>query len=177
MVSKLMKFLAPIILFVSCSSPPSPSPEVPKPKYQHVSLFLRKGTLTGSFFEQYTLQGEKLFSECGEMQGEKKVVLEDELVSVDKEKLEAITPLITQLSITNAKLEPKGSGRGFLDSGIAQIIITDDQKSRDITTSTNSIQGQQSGIEGAINDLIENIRGLSPTIMCGNKNFFGFRKR
>ncbi|GEM_PF-6437542 len=177
MVSKLTKFLGLVLLLVSCSSTTPPLPETPKPKYQHVSLFLRKGTLTGSFFEQYTLQGEKLFTECGEMQGEKKVVLEDELVNVDKEKLDTISPLITQLAITNAKLEPKGSGRGFFDSGIAQIIITDDQKSRDITTSTNSVQGQHSGIEGAINDLIEKTRGLSPTVMCGNKNFFGFRKR
>lgn len=165
------------VIFFSCGSPPAPKPEVPKPKYQHVSLFLRKGALTGSFFEQYTLQGDKLFTECGEMQGERKVVLEDQLVTVTTEKLEGLLPIVGQLSITNAKLEPRGSGTGFFDTGVVQIIITDDEKSRDITTSANSVLDQQSGIRGAINDVVEKMRGMSPTVMCGNKNFFGFKKK
>lgn len=179
MVKKLMKIFLLIssIILTSCSSESPPIPEAPKPKHQHVSLFLRKGALTGSFFEQYTLQGDKLFTECGEMQGERKVVLEDELATVSPDKLAELLPIIYQLSITNAKLEPRGSGSGFFDTGVVQIIITDDEKSRDITTSANSVQDQQSGIRGAINDVVEKMRGLSPSVMCGNKNFFGFRRR
>jgi hypothetical protein len=165
------------LILLSCSTTPAPQPKSPKPKYQHVSLFLRKGALTGSFFEQYTLQGDKLFTECGEMQGEKKVVLEDQLVTVTAEKLEDLLPIVNQLSITNAKLEPRGSGTGFFDTGVVQIIITDDEKSREITTSADSVLDQKSGIRGAINDVVEKMRGLSPTLMCGNKSFFGFKKR
>ena len=169
-----------LLTLVACSSqePAQPNSEAPKNGPDlNASLFLRRGSLVSSDFEQYTIQKGSIFMECGAMQGEKKVVVEDSLVSLQGKNTEKLSYLINQVGNTRAKLEPKGSGRGVFDPGVYQLSITDPQKTREVTTSLDVVRNGTEGLEGALREIAERMRGFSEKKLCDNGVFYGLQKR
>lgn len=168
-----------LLALTACSSDeaPPPPPAVKAPSNLNLALFLRRGSLVSSDFEQYTIQKNSLFAECGIMQGEKKVVLEDTLIPLADKDLDKLTYLVNQVSETKAKLEPRGSGRGIFDPGVYQLTINSTAKKRDIITSLDVVRNATESLEGALREIAERTRGIVEKKQCGNQVFYGIRKR
>lgn len=111
------------------------------------------------------------------MQGEKKVVVEDALIPLANKDLEKLTFLVKQVSETKAKLDPRGSGRGIFDPGVYELIINSSEKKRSITTSLDLVRDATESIEGALREIAERTRGIVEAKICGNKVFYGIKKR
>jgi len=140
------------------------------------NLFLRHGSLGASHFEQYTIQKNFIFIECGEIQGDRKIIEADELYSLEGKDLTRLGFLLSQVSITTAKLSPKNITEATKDPSILQLTIMDVKKSREITTSLSAITEGASSLETVLLEIAERIRGLNHKILCGNNNFYGIEK-
>lgn len=162
------------LISVSCSKDATVSPQKVDSLFE-ANLFLRHGSLSASEFEQYKFQKNSIFFECGEVQGEKKIIVGDSLSEISGADTSRLNFLLNQVSITSAKLS-KNTSMYSRDPGIIQLTVIDSMKSREITISLDSITHSQDGLELVLREISERIRGLNRNDICGNKSFFGLGK-
>ena len=155
------------------------------PQYNlELNLMMARGKLGGSNFERYNLKGNRLWSECGDLEkkSSKPIFVPKEqlpseisnkqLVEIES-KYEEITLVLTQRSDLLAGLPKPETPFSIIQDGVFEIKFTSPQEHPTILTSFTALKDGENALLKRIETLTSLIRKSSGRSPCGQRKFFG----
>ena len=149
---------------------------------EHVTLdfYVSRATLTRTEFEQFKLNGEMLFSECGLVLGGRQSPQQNKLKRLSDEEsaslLENINKVLEFSAKHNLNLDPPASSTSMFDAGQFILKISRDSGSEEIKTTLDSVvSGSKTSLEN-LKKLARSIREAAMRsheshTLCGNRRF------
>ena len=165
------------LLLLSGCSTSTPQPPPPHSSVQASEVFLSRGSLTGTSFEQYKLTAGQLYYECGTMNRNRYAASEQDLLQLSPEAEGAIQDLArsfdTLFGQPPPRLDPPGNSNGVFDPGQASFVVSNGKETREIRTSLDTIANASSPLPGRLKRFVMALRGAVPKEPCGSSAFFG----
>jgi hypothetical protein len=151
-----------------------PAPPV---QAKSLELFFQRASLSTNEFEQYKVNGEKLFFECGAVRRGRFVADKQEFVSFPpnfSERYEQrLAQVVAALDGNNNEFDSPGRARGLADPGIFLLEVQLVNGVKSVKTSFDSVVDPNSKAEEELQQLAKLLRGAAGGEVCGNKSFFG----
>lgn len=156
------------------------SPEI-DPSTVSFGMYLQRGGLGGSEFEQYKTLSDSLFVECGDISKGRVNSEYQRVLEVDSQKLivakQRVARFVTQYkSISSAQYDSPGMGGGFSDPGKCTVRLRAGERSLEIKTSLDWVERSRDEVSRELRHLVEVIRGLPSNTLCENKDFYGLKR-
>jgi hypothetical protein len=174
----MKKYYLPLLILAGCASE-SPAPQSLSGPLS-LSVYIAKSTLLRTpEFEQHVIKGDKVFSECGVIQGGKVQAREQKVSGVPENQLNKIKKSVAEIQhaeqIGELKFKPLSTESGFFDEGRTIITINSDNFALSIKTTLNAISSPFTPQEQSASELVRKVRKASATT-CGTVKFFGVPK-
>ena len=175
----VLSLLLSVVLLASSACTTQLEDNIPSVTYDFdsIGLYLARGSLTKTDFEQYKVFSKNLFFECGEIKGGENIPAQQApalLTPTQQKKIQgtatALCEVLENSNFTFAKQDPK---HGIANSGQLILDLSVNGKEYKIKTSVDSISNSKSLQEKKLRRLVEAIRGSTKTPPCGLKEFYG----
>ena len=168
------------ILTTACSlSPQSPPPATIA--LRSVALYYHRGHSLGSDFEQFKLDSNRLFIECGAVSGGRHSAKEQRIVALSPEQLDDVKSKAWQVrryvEELRAQFKASGTGSTIFDPGRLSLELRFDDGSHKIETSFDSIANGTEGREAVVKEVVQAIRAAAGNPPCGKGTFYGLSSR
>lgn len=177
---KLQIFSLALVFLCSCGVSNQPTPEKQAEKLTSFELYLfRSNMLDAPGFEQYTLQGEDLFYECGQVRRGRHLAETQDLKKLNQNEVNSLSSSAKELAANYSKddkFEQPGGKNHFFDHGALTLQLSVPTKEVEIKTSLDSIATPSNQREKMVQRFVESVRGVAGSV-CGNNEFFGLGKR
>jgi hypothetical protein len=166
------------VLMSGCGST-APTPTAPTDSSGPISVevFLSRGSLNGTDFEQYKFNGPNLYYECGKIARGRYASQQQEFIAVNTETSTALSARLQDLHAiaerSPAPLDPPGKSNGMFDPGQATFAFTGSSGTKELRTSLDGIVNSASSVPGKLQRLAVALRGIPPASPCGNAEFYG----
>lgn len=146
------------------------------------TVYLQKGGLGDTEFEQYKLLPIGVFVECGKVVKGRFNAEYQKIIEVHPDTLNALRSNVSSYVQAHAKLskddvDAPGSGSGFTDSGRCEVMLSSSGDSVIVETSVNWVQSARTRASRELRALIEEIRDLPENSLCGNRSFYGLNRK
>lgn len=171
------------LLLTSCSSsaPAGKAPGAAAPLPESLELYMSRATLSGTKFEHFKLLGQKLFVECGDIQGGRQSTGSQEVLKLDPAVSQQIglsaSSVFEVIDKHPFKFETPGSNKNLFDPGQFTLSLETKDKQHKLESSFDSAISGDFQAERRIKKTAELLRGAAQEKLCGNKIFFGLGTR
>jgi hypothetical protein len=145
------------------------------------SLYLQRGGLGGSEFEQYKTLSDSLFVECGDISKGRVSSEYQSVLAIDSQELAEVKKRIARYinkydSISSDQYDAPGMEGGFSDPGKCIVRLRAGERSLEIKTSLDWVERSRDELSRELRHVVELIRGLPSNSLCENKDFYGLKR-
>jgi hypothetical protein len=163
------------VLLAGCSSRAISNPP-PDFRVESADLFLSRANLNETEFEQFKVDGSKLFVECGKIRRGRFIPQQQQVFPVTAEELAELSKRAWQVSLyKDQSFDEPGDNSSLIDPGQAYITLGFGNSSLEIKTSLDAVSSQTSLGETALYSFVSNMRALAGGTLCATKSFYGIR--
>lgn len=164
------------LIFASCSTTSKIS--IPQDfSVSSVELYLARASLNATDFEQYNLNNNTLFAECGSLIRGKHKATQQNIISTQKETNKKIDELVWNIINADQKiyalLKKPGKNESLFDPGKFLLNINYSSDKKTIHTSLDNISSAGTKLEKNILKLTKTIRKENKNRLCGFEDFYG----
>lgn len=172
-----MKLLALSLIFLVGCAAQAPAP---LPALDDVEVVISHDALQVTEFEQFRLNGDRFFTECGVLNGGRFSPETQNMYRLSHDDAERIRAALAaawdSAPLTSAKLSPPGSGGGMFDPGSFALTIRNSLGETKINSSLDEIANSVGGVEERLKIFLVTLRRTATEKgfgLCGNTVFFG----
>lgn len=149
-------------------------------KLKSIDLYLSRASLTRTEFEQFKVSNNRLFIECGKVNGGKQAAEYQKFIDLDSsdlEEIKALSDTVVEFSRTHElMLDKPGSGSSMFDAGQFLLKIQLKDGTNELNTSLNSVtSGSKTALKNLLS-LAQKIREIaleeSDEMLCTNRRFY-----
>jgi hypothetical protein len=143
-----------------------------------IEAHLSRASLTETEYEQFKYFDGRLYKECGQSKRGRPVMKEQDILPLEEGKQKNVERVardfVTVLrTYPNTEIEPPGKNVDLFDPGRAIFTVRIGQRSFDVKTSVNALDGPRSRVATETLKLARTIRNAAGGDLCGHKTFFG----
>lgn len=151
-----------------------------------LDLYLARASLLQVDFEQYKLNGSRLYSECGQIRNGRHITLDQQFATIEPAQKDLLAQQVFNLSQRHTgrkrSLPPPGDARGFADPGQIFLQMQVNGEKTELRTSVDDISDPKTIEAGAVKALAVQIRALTASApatgrTCGYGSFYGIPSR
>lgn len=176
MISKAFRVILVASLFCAGCSNSAPTPAPADFKVSSAELFLARSNLNDVDFEQYKVDGNKLFVECGKILRGRYIPQQQQVFSVTPTELESLNQCAWQVSRYKSESYDKpGDNSSMIDPGQAYLSLGSSEGSFQIKTSLDAVSAQTTLGDTAMYGIASNLRALAGGKLCTLQSFYGVR--
>ena len=148
---------------------------------EKIDFYIARGQLLKSEYEHYTLTGDTLIAECGELkktEGSRPEVTQvekrtEKLSSVEIANLKTLLEKVSETHANNNYVYPPSESAYAMNApGVSELTFVYQGKGNTVKTSFDELVDSQTPSLSSARELLISLRGLSPKL-CGNLRFFG----
>ena len=173
----LSAFLIPLMLLSACAATKKTADMPEDFSVTETALYLSRASLHSTDFEQYKLNGFKLFQECGSIRKGRHIPAHQQLFDLDENKhhklMQSVWSVLKLAHDGKAQLADPGENNTMFDPGRLFLTIKGNGNTLKLHTSLDTVSDANSDAEEALNTLARDIRGLTKPAACGNPSFYG----
>ncbi|MBN8549495.1 MAG: hypothetical protein J0M12_09285 [Deltaproteobacteria bacterium] len=141
-----------------------------------VELFLARSNLNDVDFEQFKVDGQKLFVECGKIMRGRYIPQQQQVFSVTPAELETLKQNTWDVTrFKDNSYDKPGDNSSMIDPGQAYFSINLASESFQIKTSLDAVSSKTSLGDTELYALASNLRALAGGTLCTLQSFYGIR--
>jgi hypothetical protein len=156
-----------------------PGPALDSDGLVGVELLMVRGHLTAVEFEQYKLEGNRVFAECGKIKRGKFQPETQKFVTITLEQRLALMDSLANGYSTfgDAKLpQPEKNSTGFFGPGEYVLSIRGGASEKTLRTGVDNVASGSRAAERRLVEFTQLLRAVPPETMCGNESFYGITR-
>jgi hypothetical protein len=168
--------IACLLLLAGCAA----KAPIPLPALDDIEVVISHDALQVTEFEQFRLNGNRLFAECGVLNGGRFSPETQNMYRLSEDDAQRIRTALTaawdSAPLTTAKLSPPGSGGGMFDPGSFGLTIRNSSGETRVNSSLDEIANSVGGVEERLRIFLVALRRTATEKgfgLCGNTVFFG----
>lgn len=173
----LLPLLTGCTLLSEENEPPSSHETAAPPFTGRLKVYLSRGSLTNTDFEQYAVTNATLYAECGTVIRGRFKPTDTAIGKLAEEQLLALGSLAVSLSPlfdpAGGALPPPGESVGVFDPGMVELTTASGR----VATSLDAVADIDDSRLRPLKALVEQLRALVPEPLCGNTDFYGLSRK
>jgi len=148
---------------------------------EEIDFYIARGQLLKSEYEHYTLTGDTLIAECGELkkaEGSRPEVTQiekrtEKLSSLEVANLKTLLEKVSETHASNNYVYPPSESAYAMNApGVSELTFVYQGKGNTVKTSFDELVDSETPSLSSARELLISLRSLSPKL-CGNLRFFG----
>lgn len=174
-----MRNKLPLLLLSTLAACSTSAPLTPDATVQSAELFMSRATLNDTHFEQFKVDNNRMYYECGVIRRGRFAAEEQKVAEVPAEKTEALTQVVADLmkaiNESKASFEAPGVNKDLVDPGQLYLTFVTPGQEKEIKTSFDSVMTGRTIPEQKLHKVASVIRNFVGAPLCNSLNFFGLK--
>lgn len=163
------------LFFSACATQTPPATE--SESFEFLELYLSRGSLSTTEFEQYKISPGGIFIECGELKGGRAIPTSQEFKRYEEGTFSEIRKraheALTYLNTHTNSFEPPGKTSSLFDPGQFLLTISFGKEKKEVRTSVNAVSQELDVPTSMIKKLTQAVRKTVNADVCGKASFYG----